>query len=72
MLPIEAGLNRSLTNVLVTGFGSSELQIRYEGGKWIDFMEPDRTARGSYCTECGCLLIAPSIQKHRDALDLDN
>lgn len=68
---VEAGLNRSWTNVLLTSFGSSELQIRTGGGRWWPFMRPNRNARGLYCAGCGALTLAPSIPAHRKELGLD-
>lgn len=71
LVEVEAGLNRALTNVLLTSFGSSELQIRLEDRPWMAFMTPDRNTRGLYCTRCGSLTIAPSIPAHRRELGLD-
>jgi len=71
MVPAEGALNRGLMNSLLCGFGSSILQIRPDKGKWMDFMTPNRNARASYCTSCGCLLMAPSLKNHRKILGID-
>ncbi len=71
LVEVEAGLNRVFWNVLLTCFGSSELQIRLKGRSWMAFMRPSRAARGLYCTSCGALTLAPSIPAHRKELGLD-
>lgn len=71
LVEVEAALNRATWNVLLTSFGSSELQIRLEKKAWMPFMTPNRSARGLYCTKCGALTIAPSIPAHRRELGLD-
>lgn len=71
LVEVEAALNRTWGNVLATGYGSSQLQIRLEGGDWMPFMIPDRSAKGLYCTSCGSLTVAPSIEEHRTALGLE-
>jgi hypothetical protein len=71
LVEVEAGLNRATWNVLLTSFGSSELQIRLKNKGWMPFMTPSRSARGLYCTKCGALMIAPSIPAHRKELGLD-
>lgn len=71
LVEVEAALNRTWGNVLATSFGSSQLQIRLEGRDWMPFMMADRSAKGLYCTKCGSLTIAPSIEEHRAALGLE-
>ena len=71
LVEVETALNRTWSNALITGFGSSELQIRLAKKSWMAFMEPDRGAKGLYCTKCGSLTIAPSIPSHRKKLGLD-
>lgn len=71
LVGVEAALNRTWGNVLATSFGSSQLQIRLEGKDWMPFMIADRSAKGLYCTKCGSLTIAPSIEEHRTALGLE-
>lgn len=60
MKKVEAGLNRSWGNVILTSYGSSQLQIRQESGPWHTYMTPSRSAEGLYCTDCGALTIAPT------------
>lgn len=71
LIEVEAALNRTWSNVLVTSFGSSQLQIRLEDKDWMPFMDPGRSAKGLYCTKCGSLTIAPSIEGHRRELGLE-
>ena len=71
LVEVEAALNRSTWNVLLTSFGSSELQIRLKNKGWMAFMTPSRSAKGLYCTTCGALTIAPSISAHRKELGLE-
>lgn len=71
LVEVEAALNRAFWNVLLTSFGSSELQIRLENKPWMTFMTPSRNTKGLYCTKCGALTIAPSIPAHRKELGLE-
>lgn len=61
MKKVEAGLNRSWGNVILTSYGSSQLQIRQESGPWHTFMKPSRTAQGLYGEDCGALTVAPTV-----------
>ena len=70
LVPVEAALNRTWSNALLTSFGSSQLQIRMKDKSWMPFMNPSRAARGLYCTKCGSLTLAPSILSHRSELGL--
>lgn len=72
MVDSEAALNRSFFNAIFFGFGSSILQIRTPKGNWMDFMTPGRKSGASYCTSCGAVLLAPSIDSHRKELGLDS
>lgn len=71
LIEVEAALNRTWANFLLTGFGRSQLQIRLPQKPWMPFMRPDRGAQGLYCVKCGSLTIAPSIPAHRKELGLD-
>lgn len=71
LVGVEAALNRTWFNSMLTGFGSSQLQIRVKGKGWMEFMNPSRSAAGFYCTKCGSLTIAPSIPAQRKELGLD-
>ena len=71
LIEVEAALNRAWWNVLLTSFGSSELQIRIKNKRWMPFMTPSRSAKGFFCTKCGALTIAPSIPAHRKELGLE-
>jgi hypothetical protein len=71
LVEVETALNRTWLNALITGFGSSVLQIRLTNKSWMAFMDPERSAKGLYCTKCGSLTIAPSIPNHRKELGLD-
>ena len=57
---VEAALNRTWSNALLTSWGSSQLQIRGERGPWHTFMKPSRTAEGWFCADCGALTVAPT------------
>ena len=70
LVPVEASLNRSILNAVFFGFGSSQLQIRLEKGRWKRFMTPSQNAEGLYCTSCGALTLAPSLPEHRNELGL--
>ena len=70
LVEVEAGLNRTWWNTILTSFGSSELQIRIKNRSWMAYMMPSRSAKGLYCTKCGALTIAPSIPAHRKELGL--
>lgn len=70
LIEVEAGLNRDLANVILTGFGSSELQIRLPGKSWVTYMNPDRDAKGLLCASCGALTLAPSMPDVREAVGL--
>lgn len=72
LIEVEAALNRTWSNALLTSFGSSQLQIRMKKKRWMAFMNPSRSAAGLYCTQCGALTIAPSIPAHRWELGLDD
>jgi len=70
MVLVKASLNRSWTNALLFGFGSSELKIKSATGKHnLTHMLPSRDTQGSYCTACGALLLAPSVKSHLRTLD---
>jgi len=72
LVEVEASVNRTLTNMILTGFGSSELQIRLKNdGDWMPYMRPERSAEGLLCTKCGALTVAPTIPSHREELGLD-
>lgn len=71
LIEVEAGLNRPWNNVVLTSFGSSVLEIRRGDGHWMPFMFPGRSAKGLYCTKCGALTVAPSIDEHREKLGLE-
>jgi hypothetical protein len=72
LVEVEASLNRDLANVLLTGFGNSELQIRLPGGgPWKAFMTPERNASALYCVTCGSLTLAPTLPDHRKSLGLE-
>lgn len=70
LLEVEAALNRTWNNVILTSFGSSVLEIRRQDGDWMPFMFPGRSAKAFYCTQCGSLTMAPSIEEHREKLGL--
>lgn len=72
LVEVETALNRTWGNSLLTGFGSSQLQMRMKKKRWTPFMNPNRSAAGLYCTKCGALTIAPSIPNHRRELGLDD
>ncbi|MES2593902.1 MAG: hypothetical protein V4662_01120 [Verrucomicrobiota bacterium] len=71
LVEVEAGLNREIANAILTGFGSSELQIRLPDGGWKTYMTPERDANGLLCTSCGSLTLAPTIAGHRKSLGLN-
>lgn len=71
LVEVECALNRSWSNMLLTAFGSSELQIRLKGSRWMPFMNPGRNAQGLYCANCGSLTMAPSIPSQRRELGLN-
>lgn len=71
LVEVQSALNRSLLNAFLTGWGSSELQIRLHGGSWMTFMTPSRSAAGLYCAECGSLTLAPTIPSQRRELGLE-
>ena len=60
-LEVEVALNRTWVNSIMTGLGSSQLQIRRGKGKWHAFMRPGRAAKGLFCNHCGALTVAPTI-----------
>lgn len=67
----EAALNRTWSNVVFTGFGSSQLQIRPPKGEWKPFMKPGISTKALYCPDCGALTLAPSLPAHRRELGLE-
>lgn len=71
LVEVEAALNRTFANALLSPLGSSQLQIRRSKSSWMPFMNPARSAEGLYCPKCGSLTLAPSIPNHRKDLGLD-
>lgn len=72
MVPAEAALKRTTWNVILCGMGSSILQFRLQGrGEWTTHMTPWNSARASYCTSCGALLLTPSVKAHCREIGLE-
>lgn len=71
LIEVEAGINRTWGFELTTAFARSVLEIRMKDGDWMPFMFPDRSAKALYCTKCGSLTVAPSIEEHREKLGLE-
>ncbi|MDE0859398.1 MAG: hypothetical protein OSA93_04515 [Akkermansiaceae bacterium] len=68
---VEVALRRNIWNSILTGLGSSQLQVyRRKTNSWQIFLKPGRDIPALSCPKCGTLTIPPSIPSHRESLGL--